>query len=59
MYNDRKMQQSAAVYGLGFIGATIYFVQHATTFWLGAFGILKAIFWPAIVVYKLLEYFKM
>ncbi len=50
---------SGAVYGLGFIGAAIYFIQHADTFWIGVLGILKAIVWPAFVVYKLLEFFKL
>ena len=48
-----------AVYGLGFIGAAIYFIQHATTFWYGVLGFLKAIIWPVFVVYKLLEFFKL
>jgi hypothetical protein len=43
-----------AVYGLGFIGAAVYFVQHAVGFWAGAIGIAKAIVWPAFLVYKLL-----
>ena len=47
-----------AVYGLGLIGALIYFIQHATTFGEGAFGILKALVWPALVVYKALELLK-
>jgi hypothetical protein len=45
-----------AVYGLGLIGAAIYFIQQAPTFWLGVLGFLKAIVWPAFVVYRLLEY---
>lgn len=45
---------SNAVYGLGSIGAIIYYWQHATTFWLGALGIFKAMVWPAILVYKAL-----
>ncbi len=45
-----------AVYGLGLIGAAIYFIIHAATFWIGVLGILKAIVWPAIVVFKLLEF---
>jgi hypothetical protein len=45
-----------AVYGLGLIGAAIYFIQHASSFWSGALGILEAIVWPAIVVYKILEF---
>lgn len=44
-----------AVYGLGFIGALIYFIQNADSFWLGVLGILQAIIWPVLVVYKLLE----
>lgn len=51
--------QTSAIYGLAFIGALIYFIQHATSFWIGILGVLKAIVWPAIVVYKLLEFFKM
>jgi len=49
---------ATAVYGLGFIGAVIYYIQHADTFLIGAVGILKALVWPAFVVYKLFEYFK-
>ena len=46
-----------AVYGFGLIGAAIYFVQQADTFWMGALGLLKAIVWPAYVVYQLLKSF--
>lgn len=55
----RAASHSSAVYGFGFIGAVIYFIQHATSFWMGALGILKAIVWPAILVYKALEHFAM
>ena len=44
-----------AVYGLGLIGALIYFIQNASGFWVGVVGVLEAIVWPVIVVYKLLE----
>ena len=27
---------SAGIYGMGFIGAAVYFIGHATTFWLRA-----------------------
>ena len=50
---------SDAVYGMGFIGALIYYIQHASTFWSGVVGIIKAIIWPAMVVYNLLGFFKM
>jgi hypothetical protein len=46
---------SNAVYGLGFIGAAIYYVMQATTFWMGVVGILKAIVWPAFLVYDALR----
>ena len=46
-------------YGLGFIGATIYFISHAATFGAGVVGFLKALVWPAFLVYQLLEYLKM
>ena len=48
---------SGAVYGLGLIGAAIYFIGHAATFWLGVLGFLKALVWPAILVYKAFEFF--
>jgi hypothetical protein len=50
---------SAPVYGLGFIGALVYYLQHATTILAGVLGFFKAIFWPAMLIYKLLEFLKM
>jgi hypothetical protein len=47
------------VYGLAFIGAVIYYLQHATSFWNGVLGILKAIVWPAMLIYQLLGFLKM
>ena len=52
----RAVQQHSALYSIGFIGAAVYFIQHATTFWIGAWGLVKAMVWPAILVYKLLEF---
>jgi len=34
---------SEAVYGFGFIGAVVYYIQQADAFWVGVLGILKAI----------------
>ncbi len=45
---------ASAVYGLGFIGAVIYFISSATSFWMGVIGFLKAIVWPAFLVYEAL-----
>lgn len=47
---------SGAVYGLGFIGAVVYFIQTAVSFWAGILGFLKALVWPAFLVYKLLQF---
>jgi hypothetical protein len=46
---------SGAVYGFGIIGAAIYFISGATSFWLGVLGFLKALVWPAILVYEALK----
>jgi hypothetical protein len=45
-----------AVYGLGFLGALIYYIQTATSFLLGLLGIVKALLWPAFLVYGLLQH---
>lgn len=50
---------SGGVYGLAFIGAAVYYLTHAATFWLGVLGFLKAMVWPAMLVYKVLEFLKM
>ena len=55
---NRHYHQSAsggAVYGLGLIGAAIYFISHATTFWFGVLAFLKALVWPAILEYEALR----
>ena len=45
-----------AVYSIGIIGAAVYFIQTATGFWDGAFGLLKAFFWPGFVVWELMKF---
>ena len=50
---------NGAVYGLGLIGAAIYFIGHAATFWAGVLGFLKAIIWPAVLIFQALEYLKL
>lgn len=45
----------SGVYGLGFLGAMIYYISTATSFWNGALGILKALVWPAFLVYEVLK----
>jgi hypothetical protein len=54
-HNHQATASGGAIYGLGFIGAAIYFISHAATFWLGVLGFLKAIVWPAILVFEALK----
>lgn len=54
--NVQSQGPSGAIYGLGLIGAAIYYITAATTFWLGVLGFLKALVWPAFLVYELLKY---
>jgi hypothetical protein len=48
---------AGAVYGLGFVGAAVYFISHATSFWIGVLGLLKAMLWPAFLVYDAFKFF--
>jgi len=58
-YDGRTGVRSSGIlggsYGLTIIGAAVYFVGQSTTFWAGVLGILKALVWPAFVIYKVLE----
>ena len=47
------------LYGLGFIGAAIYYISQATGFWMGVLGFLKALVWPAFLVHGLLKFLGM
>jgi hypothetical protein len=48
-----------AFYGLGFLGALAYYVSTATSLWAGIVGVLKAIVWPAFLVFELMKYLGM
>ena len=47
------------VYGLAFLGALVYYIQGATSFWAGVVGVAKALFWPAVLIHKLFGLLKM
>jgi hypothetical protein len=51
--------KSGPIYALGMIGAAIYYIQTATGFWMGAFGLLKALLWPAFLIFDLLKFLGM
>ena len=50
--NNSSYASGGAVYGLGFIGAAVYFISQAATFGAGLVGFLKAMVWPAFLVYE-------
>ena len=58
-----KYEVKASTGGLGFfmllayIGAAVYFMNQATDFWTGVFALIKAIVWPAFVIYQVLAGF--
>ena len=59
MINRERQHVSNGLYGLGLIGALIYYLQHATRFWTVIIGIFKAFFWPAFLVYQWMDFLKM
>ena len=50
---------SEAVYGLGLIGAWVYYLGRAKTVQEGVVGFFKGLFWPAFLVYELLKFLNM
>lgn len=51
-----KVQQADSVYGIGLVGAWMYFVGRAETPRQVVEGILKGFVWPAILVKALFEF---
>lgn len=58
MKSDKNPTTKTAntIYGLGFIGAVVYYISTATSIWIGILGFVKAIIWPAFLVYELFHY---
>ncbi|MCU0642616.1 MAG: hypothetical protein MUF61_03540 [archaeon] len=50
-------KHTGGLYGLGFVGAAIYYISTASGFWGVVIGILKALVWPAYLVYEALKFF--
>lgn len=57
--NYSNLGSGNAIYGLGVIGALFYFLQNVSGLEAVLMGIGKAIFWPAILMFKLLTYLQM
>jgi hypothetical protein len=41
-------------YFLAMIGTAVYYVQQSSGFWEGVVGVLKALVWPAMVMYRVM-----
>lgn len=54
---DSTHGSAGALYFVGFVGSLVYWMQAAVGFGAVITGILKAMVWPAFIVYKLLEMF--
>lgn len=55
----KEYHSSSAVYGMGFLGALVYYFQQANSLQAGLIGLLKAIFWPAFLVHRALDLLNM
>ncbi len=53
------MRGNGTIYGMGVIGALFYYIHQAASFMAGVLGVLKAFFWPAVLIYKVLDLLKM
>lgn len=47
---------AGGLYFLAFLGALVHYLQAADSFWVGALGVLKALVWPAFLVYEVLRF---
>jgi hypothetical protein len=55
---NTKVQNGApagAIYAMGVVGAAVYYISTATSFWMGVFGLLKSLVWPAFLVYEAMK----
>jgi len=54
-YRNNMSPCSNAVYGLGLLGAAVYYWQTSPMLTDKLVGLIKAIFWPAFLVYKAMQ----
>lgn len=52
IYKCGSNQAGGMVYCMGLIGAAVYYIQGSQTFMEGLIGLLKALVWPAFLIYK-------
>ena len=49
---NRPAPAPSCIYFMGVIGAAIFYISKAVTFWTGVLGFLKALIWPVFLVYE-------
>lgn len=58
--NVARTGGAGGLWFLGFIGALVYYLHyHSGTVWLVVLAIVKALVWPAILVYYLLHFMRL
>ena len=56
MGRSSSNETMGAVYGMGMIGAAIYYIGQASGFVSGVIGFIKALLWPGFLVYEVLKF---
>ena len=55
----KHVTNGGGLYCVGFVGAVIYYIQHAESFWMGVLGVLKALVWPAMMACEMMKFLNM
>lgn len=55
-YNAAAQGGGNAVYGLGLIGALVYYIQNSEGIWGFIVAVFQALVWPAFVIYDLIGF---
>tara|TARA_Y100001949_G_C15747004_1_gene226136 strand:+ start:329 stop:511 length:183 start_codon:yes stop_codon:yes gene_type:complete len=53
-FKNANQATGGFIYFTGFIGAAVFYISNAVGFWAGVLGFLKALVWPAFLVYQVL-----
>ncbi|HVV67224.1 MAG TPA: hypothetical protein VHB72_04115 [Candidatus Saccharimonadales bacterium] len=55
VYKNRNKNTWGGAYFLSMIGAAVYYIQQSDGFWTVVLALLKALVWPAFVIYHVLK----
>ena len=55
--SSKSSHSGSFAYFLGFLGAAVFYIKTAGSFLAGVIGFLKALIWPAFLVYEAFSYF--